>query len=1191
MDEKIYQLVHRDGTNYWIGSQGLSIGRSRSNHVVIADRRVSRRHAVLWSADGRCWIRDEHSALGTLINGQPASGMRELCLGDIVQVGNETFRVQGSAGMNYPAKTGRIALPPIAVIAMVTIGLVLLFVMASGRLSSHNNPVGSVSNLNSSGNSTAFLPISQSIGPQGGEIRLSNGAKVIVPQGAVEGNGVLSIQPRALQESDPPMVGPIYQIELANGRLVQPIQLSFPVPAGASGSKKDPVIGHYDDTRPVYTDPISGFEIPAQWLPLPTEEQNGVLTAWIDSFSDMGIFDQGACEAFDDFNAESTPYLSGNEYYEPGQPYRISISGNLHLHSKGVFGAWDSLTPGTSYTVTLMQDGLFKDTELKRWPNQQIWTTEQYQDQVEHYGGPDLNPSIAFIGENIYLQERQVKLFAVVDAFCQKFPTNTITVKQYEPEINFYPKQALPGDAIDYYGSGFPPNQEVQIIWGDLSAYTELDRAKVGENRRYSGLFTIPEEAAPYDNFKVEAVSADKKLIATGYIEWLKSAPQKQIVVSVDPVSGKQGDSFTIKIGGLPRGKTALVNVYGPDNSAAQVYSATTSPADWPGVGYTTIGETASWAPGNYSVKAAITDDPSLSAQTKFILDPGDNLDCLRITPPDGNLIEDIVMAPGETKNLRYQVEDVCKRFPPDKWELVNYNPRLVQVSFNKDQMQLQAVIVADALDSGPNWVVFGLHYPGHTFPTLVAMQVQVSDQSTPSASIVAVDTSVFRSEIANLNSSLQVFWKIVPFSSSLIYLDAERMESIDLSTYPADTYQVVLKAESTANDGTVISREISNTVLVVIKSGGGGSPVPPENGNHNGNANANANNNGNGNGNSNANTNSNGNGNSNGNANTNGNDNNNPPLPASQCTWSSTIIGEWAHQYPDRTVFLIYETGGTGIHSVTGPNIPPYNLYRFQWQCLQNDQLSYADGEGPFDVTIVDYNHLRIGGDIWQRVDPNGPLAKVPNVIGKTREEATKILEDAGFHVQIGPDGYSDQVPQGTIYMQKPGAGELAVPANTWVEIFRNLKGGTPQPASCDWMASVIQPTTAEGYSDWFDAWDKDRNEPYSTPLTAPYEPWYSGGYWWQIIKFKEDHTFTIDWGKVQEVVDVEYSGNWTCYPESGEQQLKLTFTGSHRGERTFRVRVAPPWTFPQFRDNLYILEMVDLHSGEIYYFDWSAW
>ncbi|MDR7111266.1 membrane peptidoglycan carboxypeptidase [Microbacterium trichothecenolyticum] len=52
--------------------------------------------------------------------------------------------------------------------------------------------------------------------------------------------------------------------------------------------------------------------------------------------------------------------------------------------------------------------------------------------------------------------------------------------------------------------------------------------------------------------------------------------------------------------------------------------------------------------------------------------------------------------------------------------------------------------------------------------------------------------------------------------------------------------------------------------------------------------------------------------------------------------------------------------------------------------------------------------------------------LADLPNVVGKSVDEATKILTDAGFTVEVGGPVDSDQ-PAGVVAAQNPGAGKVA--------------------------------------------------------------------------------------------------------------------------------------------------------------------
>jgi len=100
MANKIYQLIRHDGNIIPVGQQGVSLGRSSTNAVLIPDPKVSRQHARILLAADRCWIRDENSALGTYINGIRVPGQQEFKPGDVLKIGNTTFRLVFSQGQD-----------------------------------------------------------------------------------------------------------------------------------------------------------------------------------------------------------------------------------------------------------------------------------------------------------------------------------------------------------------------------------------------------------------------------------------------------------------------------------------------------------------------------------------------------------------------------------------------------------------------------------------------------------------------------------------------------------------------------------------------------------------------------------------------------------------------------------------------------------------------------------------------------------------------------------------------------------------------------------------------------------------------------------------------------------------------------------------------------------------------------------
>jgi predicted component of type VI protein secretion system len=73
------------------------IGRE-SESLELDDEQLSRRHAVLRTADGGLEIEDLGSLNGTFVNGQRIEGTTRLSDGDLIKVGQSVLAIQGGAG-------------------------------------------------------------------------------------------------------------------------------------------------------------------------------------------------------------------------------------------------------------------------------------------------------------------------------------------------------------------------------------------------------------------------------------------------------------------------------------------------------------------------------------------------------------------------------------------------------------------------------------------------------------------------------------------------------------------------------------------------------------------------------------------------------------------------------------------------------------------------------------------------------------------------------------------------------------------------------------------------------------------------------------------------------------------------------------------------------------------------------------
>lgn len=104
MDAKVSRLIA-------LGSHGgfgleleltrgyMTLGRSRSNDLVLLEPSVSRVHASLNAhPDGRVSVQDLGSSAGTTVNGRPVSGSVILRSGDVISFGGARFQYQDASG-------------------------------------------------------------------------------------------------------------------------------------------------------------------------------------------------------------------------------------------------------------------------------------------------------------------------------------------------------------------------------------------------------------------------------------------------------------------------------------------------------------------------------------------------------------------------------------------------------------------------------------------------------------------------------------------------------------------------------------------------------------------------------------------------------------------------------------------------------------------------------------------------------------------------------------------------------------------------------------------------------------------------------------------------------------------------------------------------------------------------------------
>jgi two-component system, cell cycle response regulator len=80
------------GKKYVLEESEFTIGRDQHNHIVVDLDNVSRRHARIWSRQGKTYVEDLQSTNGTYLNDREVVQAQPLRSGDLVKVGGSIFK-------------------------------------------------------------------------------------------------------------------------------------------------------------------------------------------------------------------------------------------------------------------------------------------------------------------------------------------------------------------------------------------------------------------------------------------------------------------------------------------------------------------------------------------------------------------------------------------------------------------------------------------------------------------------------------------------------------------------------------------------------------------------------------------------------------------------------------------------------------------------------------------------------------------------------------------------------------------------------------------------------------------------------------------------------------------------------------------------------------------------------------------
>lgn len=109
---KLQVRLEGEVSEWALGSFQLTIGRRPDNNIVVDDRHVSGRHAVVGCEQGRYYVEDLKSSNGTLLNGKP---VRRAWLGDAdsVRIGGLELVFVDEQVRSIPPPAGSAPAPPV----------------------------------------------------------------------------------------------------------------------------------------------------------------------------------------------------------------------------------------------------------------------------------------------------------------------------------------------------------------------------------------------------------------------------------------------------------------------------------------------------------------------------------------------------------------------------------------------------------------------------------------------------------------------------------------------------------------------------------------------------------------------------------------------------------------------------------------------------------------------------------------------------------------------------------------------------------------------------------------------------------------------------------------------------------------------------------------------------------------------